>query len=344
MSSKIHFRIAESESTLLDPRTGFKPTVEKFQVRFDPLTGRSGHFCHFGATKPQAIPLEKYATPEIKGFCPFCPENREKATPKFIVEVEPEGRLTKNQAVLIPNLFPYDVYSSVVIMTDEHVVPLGGFTEEILNDALSLGIQFLKKIKTLSPSLPYHIMAWNYMPPSGGGLVHPHQQYFATACPGNMFTQELKASERFSSTHGASYWPELIREEQRLNERYIGSIGKSNWLVSFVALGTFGEIMCIFPEVFSINDFKETHVHDLASGIMKVFKHYRAADLYSFNASLFFGPEGQEYFPCHFRVIARTFLNMRDCATDMGFFQALLAEPISVVLPEMLCKELKKWF
>jgi galactose-1-phosphate uridylyltransferase len=313
-------------------------------VRFDPLTNRSGHFCHFGAIKPQRLPLDTYSNPEIKGFCPFCPEFREKVTPKFIPGVLPEGRLNKNQAVLMPNLFPYDIYSGVAIMTDEHVVPLQGFTREILGDAFSLGIEFLKKIKIMDRSLPYSIMTWNYMPPSGGGLVHPHQQYFATEHPGNLFIDELRASERFYKTSGTSYWTELIKEEKKLDERYIGSTGSSVWLSSFVSLGIFGEIICIFPEVFSVNDFTPEHVDELAAGLLKIFQYFVHEDMHSFNASLIFGPEDQKYFPCHFRLIARTFLNTRDYAPDFNFFQALLIEPVCVTLPEELCRELKNYF
>jgi UDPglucose--hexose-1-phosphate uridylyltransferase len=344
MSSEILFRIAESESTFLDPRKDFQPTTVRFQVRFDPLTDRSGHFSHFGAIKPQVLPLDRYATPEIKGFCPFCLENREKVTPKFAAAVIPEGRLKRNQALLTPNLFPYDIYSSVVIMTAEHVIPLEGFTEELLSDAFSLGIQFLKRVRIISPSLPYHIVTWNYMPPSGGGLVHPHQQAFATEHPGNLFTAELMASEKFYQEHGASYWPELIREEKKQAQRYIGSIGRSVWLSSFVSHGIFGEVTSIFPEVFSVDDCKDTDVDELVSGLLKVFRYYKATDVYSFNASLVFGPWRQKYFPCRFRIMARTFLNMRDYATDLAFFQALLAEPVSLVLPEALCEEAKKYF
>lgn len=49
----IEFRKVESESTFLDPRKGFAPTTVRFQVRVDPLTGRTCHFSHFGAIKPQ---------------------------------------------------------------------------------------------------------------------------------------------------------------------------------------------------------------------------------------------------------------------------------------------------
>jgi UDPglucose--hexose-1-phosphate uridylyltransferase len=344
MSSKINFQIIESESAFLDPRKGFEPTVERFQVRIDPLTGRTGHFSHFGAIKPQKLPLETYATPEAKGFCPFCPENRDRATPKFVEAVFPEGRLTKNEACLIPNLFPYDIYSAVLIMTDEHVVPLEKLNEKRLIDSFSLGMAFLKRIKRIDASLPYHLMTWNYMPPSGGGLVHPHQQYFATQNPGNQFLDELKASERFYSTNKVNYWSELIKEEQKIGERYIGKIRSSHWLSSFVSLGILGEIICVFPNVFCIDDFTEANIYDLVSGLLRVFQYYISSNIYSLNASLFFGPEGQKYFPCYFRVIPRTFLNMRDYAPDLNFFQAILSEPVSVVMPEELCKDVRQYF
>ena len=165
----IKFEMVDGESSFLDPRSGFRETVEKFQVRFDPLTGRTGHLSHFGAIKPQRLLLENYELPEIKGKCPFCPEVRSRTTPKFPERVLPEGRAEAGEATLIPNLFPYDVYSSVIIMTDDHVVPVDRLSEKRIYDAFSLGVDFLKKIGSLDPSLPYHVITWNYMPPAGEG-------------------------------------------------------------------------------------------------------------------------------------------------------------------------------
>ncbi len=188
MRPAIEFKIMSAESTFLDPRKGFEETTEGFEVRIDPLTGRTGHISHVGAISPQRLPLDDYNTPALKGFCPFCAPHRESKTPKFIERVLPEGRLVRNETVLIPNLFPYDIYNAVAIMTNEHVVSLNNLSEQRLYDAFSVGIEFLKRVKSIEPGLPYHVMAWNYMPPSGGGLVHPHQQYFATLYPGNQFT------------------------------------------------------------------------------------------------------------------------------------------------------------
>ncbi len=344
MPAKIHFQIVESESTFLDPRRGFQPATERFQVRFDPLTGRTGHFSHFGAIKPQKLDLEKYAEPQVKGFCPFCGEYKTSAVPKFVPDVLPDGRLARGEALLVPNLYPYDIYSAVAIMTDDHVVSLDGLNDRRLFDSFSVGIEFLQRVKAINPSLPYHLMAWNYLPPSGGGLVHPHQQYFATAHPGNQFNDEYRAAELFYGSYRTDYWSELISEEQKNNQRYIGRVGSSHWLASFVSLGILGEIMVVFPEVFQVDGFTESNLSDLVTGLRKVFCYYLDSGISSFNASLFFGPAGQSFFPARFRMVPRTFINTRDYAPDLNFFQAVLQEPVSVVMPEDLCREVQKYF
>jgi len=344
VASKISFRIINVENTFLDPRANFQPATVRSQVRIDPLTGRTGHFSHFGAIKPQKLDMEKYMEPQTKGFCPFCGDKKSRLTPRFPEELFHEGRMTRGEALLVPNLFPYDVYSAVVIMTDDHVVSLEDFNDEKLFDSFSVGIDFLKRAKTKSPSIPYQVMAWNYMPPSGGGLVHPHQQYFATEHPGNQFADEYKWAELFYHNHQVDYWTELIKEERNDNERYIGQVGDTHWLASFVSLGVLGEIICVFPGVYCINDFTDAQVRHLVSGIRKIFRYYKNNGIYSFNASLFWGAEGQKFFPAHFRIVPRTFLNTRDYAPDLNFFQAVLQEPVSVVLPEDLCKEVKPYF
>lgn len=344
MLSKISFKIDCMKSVFLDPRKGFDLTEENIQVRYDPLTGKTGHFSHVGAINAQKLDLEKYRDPLVKGYCPFCGERKTQATPKFAESLISKGRMTQGESLLVPNLYPYDIYSAVNIMTDDHVVPLDEFDNKRLIDSFSIGIGFLKKVKSKDPSIPFHLMAWNYMPPSGGGLVHPHQQYFATKYPGNQFMDELIASKNFFEQRRVDYWSELIQEERKRGERYIGQLGDSYWLTSFISLGILGEILCIFPNVFYIEQFTDQNIDELVSGLRIIFEYYLKKNIYSFNASLFFGPGEQEYFPAHFRIVPRTFLNTRDYAPDLNFFQAIMQEPVSVVMPEDLCREIKGYF
>ena len=105
-----------------------------------------------------------------------------------------------------------------------------------------------------------------------------------------------------------------------------------------------GEILCVLPEVFELSDFKDRHAEDLLEGLRRVFRYFLENGIQSFNAALVFGPAGQRHFAAHLRIIPRTFLNLRDFAPDFNFYQTLLWEPVSVVLPEDLCRALKPLF
>lgn len=341
---KIQFRIDKASSIFLDPCNDFQLKNDSLQVRFDPLTNKTGHFSHIGAVKPQPLALELYKTPEVRGFCPFCPENRDRATPKYPPDMLPEGRLSRGEACLIPNLYPYDAINAVTIMTNDHVVPLEAFSRQRLQNAFGVGISFLKLSNNHRPDLSYHIMTWNYMPPSGGGIVHPHQQYLATSYPGNRFLEEYHAAHTFFTCHGCDYWSELMRAEQETGERYIGASGNIHWLSSFVSLGLLGDITGIFPGVHSIEDMTEEGVSDLVEGLQRIFQYFIHKRIYSFNTALFFGPRGQSFYTANIRIVPRTFLNLRDFASDLNFYQALLIEPVSVVLPEKLCEDLRSFF
>ena len=140
MLSKISFKIDYMKSAFLDPRKEFDLTEENIQVRYDPLTGKTGHFSHVGAINSQKLDLEKYRDPLVKGYCPFCGELKTQATPKFTEELISKGRMMEGESLLVPNLFPYDIYSAVNIMTDDHVVPLDKFNDKRLIDSFSVEI------------------------------------------------------------------------------------------------------------------------------------------------------------------------------------------------------------
>ena len=112
---------------------------------------------------------------------------------------------------------------------------------------------------------------------------------------------ELSASESFFARHGSNYWDTLIETEISGNARHIGKVGTTHWIAPFVSLGMLGEVMCIFPDVFSLSDFREEHINDLVSGLARVFQFYENEGIFSFNASLSFGPKGQGHFNYFFQ-------------------------------------------
>jgi galactose-1-phosphate uridylyltransferase len=329
-------------STFMDPREGFARKSINTEIRFDPLTGESGRLAHFGAIKTKKVDFSSWDTSDARKYCPFCPVNIETATPRFPPEILPEGFLQQGEAKIMPNISPYDQYSSLTVMSAKHLVPLSDFNKKLLADAFGVGLKFFKIVSETEPGLPYHILSWNYMPPSGGGLLHPHQQLIITSSPGNLYRKMYENSKLFFERSGSNYWKILCEVEESKKERYIGRIGRGHWIVPFVPLGAIGEYDVIFPEVHSIFDLNEADLEDLSEGLLRLFKYFDHKGIYSFNMVLYFAPIGQaeQFFSLHARIIPRTYLNTLWKPSDVNSLQILLQEPFTVEIPEQLCKEL----
>jgi len=345
VTGSIEFFRREIVSRLGDPRRADEQVSITLEIRRDPLTGRSARLAHFGAISAQQLDFDLYRRPEVIGHCPFCGPERERQTPSFPRDLVPEGRLHRGQALLVPNLFPYDVHSTVCILTREHVVPLLELSHEIVADGFSLGLELWRRLDRAAPFSPaYPFMGWNYMPPSGGGLVHPHHQYFLMPAPGNRHREELEASAAFAVANDRDYWSTLIAREAELGERFIGATGPWAWLAAFAPEGVLGEILAVLPGGWNLDGFDEGAVAELTDGLLRCFRYFDAAGIHSFNAALFLGPRGQSHFATHLRLVPRTFLNLRDMAPDVNFLKMLLDEPVSVLRPEEMARELQPFF
>jgi len=340
----IDFKSKTVTTVIMDPREDFAQKVIETEIRFDPLTGESGRLAHFGMIKPQKEDFSSWDTPETRSRCPFCPPNIEKVTPRFPPEQLPEGHLRRGETTLLPNISPYDQFSALAVLSRGHVVSLEKLSPRLLKDAFGAGLEFFRIIAR-KYSLPYQLITWNYMPPSGGGIVHPHQQVIISDSPPNLLRKMLENSRRYYLAHGQSYWKELCRIEKEKGERFIGELERSCWLTSFVPLGVLGEFWGIFPEVHSFFDVDEAVIDELVDGLQRLFRYFYAAGIYSFNMGLFFAPEGTgEYFPLLLRVVPRAFLNPVQKPPDVNALQMVLQEPFTVVRPEEQCAELKAFW
>lgn len=338
----IVFRKEIMKSTILDPREGFAPVEHEMEFRFDPLTGRSSRLAHFGAIRPVPLNLEDYENKD--GFCPFCPPYIEQVASRFPDEILPGGTMKKGAATLIANIAPYDTYSGLVVISDKHVLTLQDMNRQVLTDALSLGFDFLTRLRQVDPAIPYCFMGWNYMPPSGGGLIHAHIQVFGSNNPGNNFLDYLSAAQNYKKTYNRSLWTDYIEEERRLNERYLGTTGKVHWLVAFAPLGIVGDILAVCPGVKTPPLTGSDHIPDLVEGILRLFSYYRDHGVLSFNASLFLPPDPASDFPLLMRFSPRTYLNTRYYPPDANFFQVLLQQPLCVVRPEDTSRGARPYF
>jgi hypothetical protein len=160
--------------------------------------------------------------------CPFCPGKVESITPRFPEQVVPGGRMRRGDAVLFPNLFPYDDISAVAVICSEHFHPMDAVPERLVCDGVGLARDFFLHARDrVEDGSCFGLATWNYMPPAGGTQVHPHMQVVLTANPGNAVTRELGAESSFLARHGACYAQALLRAEQARGERFIASTGRS---------------------------------------------------------------------------------------------------------------------
>lgn len=340
----IQLRKEVLQNAFLDPRNWFNTKTTALEVRYDPLTGRTAHIAHLGAIAPQPLNLAELDLEDLRALCPFCPDRREQVTPKFPPDLVPEGRLRRGQALVVPNIAPYDSISAVTVITGQHLVPLADFTAQHLVDALAVSLEFLRSVRQQWSDLPYALLGWNYMPPSGGGLVHPHLQALATRFPGNLYRHESAAAQAYAQATGRNYWHDLVQAEKANQERYIGYTGRFHWLSAFAPLSTLGEILGIYPDLFVLDDVGPAVLEETADAFLRLFAFFQAWGAGSFNALLCFGPANDPVMPTCWRIIPRTYLNPAEKPADANFFQMLLREPVSSVIPEELCTAARPFF
>jgi galactose-1-phosphate uridylyltransferase len=339
----IEFKKEELASCFLDPEDDFKERVQPIERRTDPLTQEPSLIYRYSRLTVPGKDLSPVIEKSLGMKCPFCPEMVETATPKFVAELVPEGRLRVGQAVIFPNIRSYAPYSAVLVISRQHFVALNEFSREMLTDALLGCQQYLKRVRDYDPKAEYFYIGWNYMPPAGGSVVHPHLQPEAAYQPPPYQRELLEASSRYYRDNGTCFWSDLLAIEKERSERYVGSTGDVAWLVPFAPRGRLLDVMALFPQRRSFFDIPETELWDFAGGLLSVFQYMHDQNYYSFNLLLVSGREGDAHFRTQVRIVPRmTFMDIEfsDCC-----YQEMLQDiHFSARYPEEVCREMKEYF
>ncbi|HLY32386.1 MAG TPA: hypothetical protein VKQ36_15260 [Ktedonobacterales bacterium] len=336
----IRFVRQEKVARYLDPRLDYQETAISCEMRADPLTGRSGRVAHGLGFQIQPLDVEPLIAAS-RPNCPFCPERIFEVTPKFPVDVVPAGRLQRGEATLFPNLVPYDEHSAVAAMSQAHYVPIGQFTHMLLFDAFSVCLAYLRQVQRL-PRTTYPLLFWNYLPASGGTQIHPHLQVFATDTPGNALQEELACSLRYEQEEGRPFWADLLEEEQRLGERFVGRGAHSAWLTSFVSRSLLADTLILFPGRQTLADLSEEALDEFCRGLTQALRHLATQGVYSFNLAWFSGVAEREDWWLHARLSPRLYLTPRLWGTDTTALQHLYQEPFMVQTPEASARGLQQ--
>jgi galactose-1-phosphate uridylyltransferase len=340
----MEFEAIRKETVMLNPKQGLAERRIPSEVRIDPLTGRTARICHFMKLQWEKPDFDALVAGTDQ-WCPFCADKVLHVTPCFPEKLIAGGRLQQNDRVIFPNIAPYDSIGAVATFGARHYIPMTDFTPELIASAFGFALEFFRHVeRTGDPESVYHIINWNYMPPSGSSLIHPHLQVFSSSSAPNLMRQELEASKRYQQERGANYWEDLVAAEKQSGKRYLGQIGRTHWLTAFAPMGVAGDVLAVTQDVCCTLGLNDRDLADIATGIVNVIAEYDKMGIYSFNMNFFTGAATDDHFRFHLLFSPRTFFSQKLGTPDVGALRNLFNETLCMAYPEEINELLKPGF
>jgi UDPglucose--hexose-1-phosphate uridylyltransferase len=333
------FQKRKSESVLLDFTSEFKEKSIPLEVRTDLFTGCVSRILKFRNKLPESRP-DNDAIEKSKSTCPFCPGHRDLFTPKFPPSIAPEGRIQFGNAVVLPNAFPYSRYCGVTLFSDEHFLSLDRFTPQMLHDAFQAGVMYIDRVKASDPEVKTASINWNYLMSAGGGLYHPHLQVVVNRQPSHFHQHLMDQSRAYGLESGKNYWQGLLAYEKKLQERYLFSEGKIEFLSVFSPKGMFGEVLALFTGMTSLTAIGDAEWAAFQNGLSRILRSFHRMNLNSLNMTLLLNLSPCEDFEIQARITPR--MSMPPWGTsDVNYFEKGHNEIIVVLPPETLGEEIR---
>ena len=340
----MEFRAVQKETRVLNPARGMEERRIPSEIRYDPLTGRTARVCHFMNLQWEKPDFEALVA-GTETTCPFCPERVMDVTPAFLPEILPQGRMVSGDMVLFPNIAPYDALGAVATLGSRHYLPMTEIDGDRIARGFALAQAFFRRIEEIGhPEGVYYVVNWNYMPPAGSSLIHPHLQVFATATAPNLMREELAASEAYAAAHGSCYWEDLVRAEMADGSRFLGRTGRTAWMSAFAPMGVAGDVLAVTEGVRATLDLTEGDLADIARGLTRLMAAYDRMGIYAFNMNFFTGAAGQDHTRFHLLFSPRTFFNQALSTPDVGALRNLFNETICMAYPEEIGETLRAEF
>ena len=327
----------------LDPFNGFQERESTFEIRRDGITNVTARILPFRPRVFQRPDVNEYLAKSPQEKCPFCLPQRETLTPRFPQTIVDGGQFRRGEAVLFPNAFPHGRHNTVALFSARHYLGLEDLTPAVMRDGFGVCRDYFERMSDLSPDLQYASVNWNYMPPSGGGLLHPHLQTVMGERPTRFMQALCDSALRYERETGRRLWDDLLDDEKETGDRYIASTGSVEWLVSFAPRGMAGEIDFFLPGRASLFGMTEGDLDGLLSGLTRIFAYCNANNLISFNLALYGTLREDFRFPVQGRLVPR-YPILPLGASDVNYFEKLHDEIICPVIPEQLCETLKPYF
>ena len=346
----IHFERWRQVARFHNPLKGGEFDEQDIEVRLDPLLGHQSVFPSMLRGKASALfpPTDREYLEEraekSKAQCFLCEGKWRQRAPRYAKEILPQGYLVKNDVAIFPNLFPLAAYHAVVMVGEKHLRHLDDFPPGTIKDSFSVTLEFMRRCYQSDPSAKYFTINANYLFPAGASVMHPHLQILGSPFPGTHEREMLKKSRDYYEQNGTSYWMDLVAEEKRLQERWIGEIGGSRWFTAYSPLGP-NEINAVMPGAHHFLEWTDAELDGVAEGLARALKAYSGLNLSTFNFSCFSAPLGSDSkeFCCFLRLINRQNV-IPHYRTDDYYFQKLLRGELIVSPPEELATFIRQYF
>jgi len=344
----LKFEKTVKQARILNPLKNFEEDTLTFEYRVDPLTGRNttvingmlNYISKF--LVPDKEQLNALAE-KTRANCPFCPENVKTKTPMFPSDFLKEGRIFVDDAVVIPNLLGHAERSVLVVLSREHYLQLKDFTPKIIFDGFRGATEYLKRLKDLEPQINFPVFIFNYLPPAGSSIFHPHMQVLARDRPFYLVQLLLEKSKAYFELCKTSYWADIVLKEKE-GARYLFEADGVVWLVPFAPLRGLNEVQAIVRGKSNILELEDKEWRGIADGMVKVLNFYHNEGYVSFNAVLLSGPMNKhlDYFDVNLRVISRPGVQASSF-TDAWALPYLLWDGEAVEEPERFTERLKAY-
>jgi galactose-1-phosphate uridylyltransferase len=324
----------------------FEWDVQLIEYREDPLTRVP---CRINAERASRLKQAQRVADlsEVLGKpedCPFCPQNIEQMTPLFPESLYPRGRIKRDECYFFPNLFPLAEYHAAATLTTKHFLELGQFQARMIADTLIATKEYVLAVYRRNGEARYPIYLWNHLPPSAASIVHPHIQVLVDRRPTPYQQTLLQSSLDYFQKTGKNFWREIVEEEKRIGERYIGGNDRISVLASYAPQGN-REVQIIFKDVSNLAELDELQIGDFADCVIRILSGYEQMGVGSFNLSTFSGPMGEklDYYFLNAKIISRP-LPQPFYRNDTGILERFHYEADIEMLPEVVAQTMKAFF
>lgn len=323
---------------------------QEIEVRLDPLLGHQSIVNPGLAEKTSILfpPTDKayleQRAAETRPHCFLCDGKWQQTTPRYAEQIVPEGRLLKGEVVLFPNLFPLAAYHAVIMLGNRHYRHLNEFPANLLQDALEVSLEFIRRCQEVDPTMRHFTINGNYLFPAGSSVLHPHLQLLGSPFPGTAERLMMEKSRAYLERTGTCYWLDLAATEKRLQSRWLGEIGGAQWFTAYSPTGV-NEVDAITPHAGNFLEWGDPEVTGMAEGLSRALRGCFELGFSTFNFSCFSAPlDGENKdFRCFLRLVNRQNAAPHYRADDY-YFQKLLGNEIIIYSPEKLASLLEKYF